>query len=100
MELVDKAELADVTLEVLGRGDEATGTATTNRVYGGWSTTPDTAAVVRVGLRAGNYTALITGFSPPNSIILPWRGAAQSAAIQIVKWIKANHDTLIAKRAH
>ena len=57
VQIVAQSEGADITLEVLGRGGEETGSATTARgSYGTWNTSKDTVATVRVGLTAGTYS--------------------------------------------
>src|SRR5579871_4113053 len=54
VQIVTQKDDADLTLEVLGRGGEETGSSTTSRgPYGTWNTSKDTVATVRVGLMAG-----------------------------------------------
>jgi hypothetical protein len=98
VEIVSQKEGADMTLEVLGRGGEETGSATTSRgAYGTWNTSKDTVATVRVGLTAGTYATLIEGHND-GRITNVWRTAANNAAKKIENWIKDNHDRLIAQR--
>jgi hypothetical protein len=54
--------------------------------------------ILRVGLQAGSYVALIEGQPYGNGTIIVWRQAAADAARKIQRWIKDNHDKLIAKR--
>lgn len=104
VEIVEKMEMADVTLEVLGRGGQEVGTTTTTSqgAFGEWNTTTSSnvVAVVNVGLRAGDYKVVFTGSSPPAPAIdfTPWRTAAAGAADQISRWLKQNHEQLIARR--
>jgi hypothetical protein len=98
VQIVGQREGADITLEVLGRGGEETGSATTSRgPYGTWNTSKDTVATVRVGLRAGTYSTLVEGHND-GRITNVWRTAANNAAKRIENWIKDNHDNLIARR--
>jgi hypothetical protein len=102
VQVVDQKDSPDVTLEVLGRGDEETGTSstTTSRgYYGIWgsTTSKDTVAAVHVRLKAGNYSTLIEGRND-GRITNVWWTAANNAAKQIQRWIKENHDRLIALR--
>lgn len=98
VQIVGQSEGADITLEVLGRGGEETGSATTARgSYGTWNTSKDTVATVRVGLTAGTYSTLIEGHND-GRITNVWHTAANNAAKKIEKWIKDNHDNLIARR--
>jgi hypothetical protein len=98
IQIVAQKEGADVTLEVLGRGGEETGSATTSRgPYGTWNTSKDTVATVRVGLTAGTYATLVEGHND-GRITNVWRTAANNAAKKIENWIKDNHDRLIAQR--
>jgi hypothetical protein len=104
IQIVTEKEAADVTLEVLGRGYIGTGnstTTTTKGYYGVWNSTTseDSVPTVHVGLKAGDYVTIIHGGGPDNQIQLaPWRGAAVDAAFKIEKWVKDNHDRLIAQR--
>jgi hypothetical protein len=104
IQLVSAQDSADVTLEVLGRGYEETGSATTTQDYGEWHTYPDTVRVVRVGLRAGGYSTLFEGtssFAQRGLIGVAsglWKMAANNAAKSIEDWMKANHDTLLSIR--
>jgi hypothetical protein len=100
IEIVGQREGADLTLEVLGRGGEETGTVTTRPgPFGTWNSSNDTVATVRVGLTAGTYTSLIEGYGGKGQIFSVWHTAANNAAKKIESWIKANHDNLIARRA-
>lgn len=103
VEVVSSPDQADVKLEVLGRGYDETGTTTTTTsrgYYGVWNSSSwnDTVPTVHVGLRAGAYGAMFWGSANPGQLGLAWRTAAKTAASQIEKWIKQNHDTLISKR--
>jgi hypothetical protein len=104
IQLVSAQDSSDVALEVLGRGYEETGSATTTQDYGEWHTYPDTVRVVRVGLRAGGYSTLFEGTSSFGQRGLIgvasglWKMAANNAAKSIEDWIRANHDTLLSIR--
>ena len=96
--LVDSADLADITVTVLGRGGEATGSATSSADnLGRVHTNPDVGTVVHVLLRAGDFTEEISGHSPPTAL-RPWRMAGWDAAFQIEKWTKANEAKLLSMR--
>jgi len=96
--LVHTESEADVSLEVLGRGYEETGSETTyQNPLGGLTTSNDAIAAVRVGLKAGIYSTMIVGTAPPGTI-RTWWFAAAVAANDIESWVKANHDRLIAQR--
>ena len=98
IQFVNQKEGADMTLEVLGRGGEETGSVTTSRgPFGTWNSSRDTVATVRVGLTAGTYTALVEGYND-GRLTNVWRTAANNAAKKIENWIKDNHDRLIAQR--
>jgi hypothetical protein len=105
IQIVSQQAGADVTLEVLGRGDRETGGTSTFYGYDGqWHTYADTVRVVRVGLRAGTYTRLFEGtssFAQRGLVGVSqglWRVAASGAAKGIENWIRANHDNLISRR--
>jgi hypothetical protein len=106
IQIVADQATADVTLQVLARGNEETGSTTVEQGYDGqWHTYPDTVRVVRVVLRAGAYSALVEGtsnFAQRGLIGVSqglWRVAADNAAKDIGNWIKANHDILISRRS-
>ena len=106
IQIISDQATADVTLEVLGRGHEETGSTTsTQDYYGQWHTYPDTVRVVRVGLKAGAYTTLFEGtssFAQRGLVGVSqglWRVAASGAAKGIENWIRANHNTLLSKRS-
>jgi hypothetical protein len=106
IQIISGQATADVTLEVLGRGHEETGSTTsTQDYYGQWHTYPDTVRVVRVGLRAGAYTTLFEGtssFAQRGLVGVSqglWRVAASGAAKGIENWIRANHTKLLSKRS-
>jgi hypothetical protein len=105
IQIIPDQATADVTLEVLGRGHEETGSTTsTLDYYGQWHTYPDTVRVVRVGLKAGAYTTLFEGtssFAQRGLVGVSqglWRVAASGAAKDIENWIRANHDNLVSRR--
>lgn len=104
IQIVSDSKTADVTLEVLARGNAPTGTTTTYANFGEWDTYPNTMHVVGVGLRAGTYAKVCVGTSSmaQNGLVGmakgPWREAANNAAKVIEKWIKENREQLISKR--
>jgi hypothetical protein len=99
--LVDRQEDADVVLEVLARGGEATGDTTTNRdALGQVHSRQDSVALVRVALIVGDYTTEIDGrsFGPPSGLGA-WNRAAIEVADQVDKWIKENQTKLLSNRS-
>jgi hypothetical protein len=94
--VVESAEAADLSVEILSSSHEVTGEETTGRVgrttYSA-NTHASTAPIVRVLLRAGTHEAVMTGAG------VNWRTSAVYAGAEIRKWIKANREQLIAKRA-
>jgi hypothetical protein len=98
VQLVSEKDGADLVLEVLGRGAQETGSATSTKdMYGQWHTNNDTVAIVRVGLIAGSYSTVIEGRND-GRITNVWRTAANNAAKHIENWIKANYGNLISRR--
>lgn len=98
VQMVSEKNIADVTLEIMGRGGEQTGSATTTQdIYGQWHTNPDSVATVRVALRAGAYSTIFEGRND-GRITNVWRTAANNAAKGIENWIRTNHDSLLSKR--
>jgi hypothetical protein len=98
LSVVDAADSADVIVTVVGRGGEATGSATsTADNLGRVHTNPDVGATVHVVLKAGDFNEEIAGHCPPASL-RPWGLAASDAAAQIEKWTKANEAKLLSMR--
>jgi len=77
VQLVDSEKDADIVLKVL-------------------PTSPDTAYVL---LAAGDYNATFIGSTVPPLLFGKWLTAGNDAVNQIKKWIKQNHDKLIARRS-
>ena len=98
IQLVSERDAADVVLEVLGRGAQETGSATSTRdIYGQWHTNNDTVATVRVALTAGSYSTVLEGWNN-GSLTYVWRTAANNAAKHIENWIKANYGNIVSRR--
>jgi hypothetical protein len=84
--LVDAPEQAELTLQVLSRGQVATGT------YVNWGfgiTTTATRRVVYVHLRAGAYETMLANRSKGD-----WKWAAGDVAKQFKKWLDDNRSKL------
>lgn len=97
LRLVEAAGDAVVVIEVLGRGEEASGDAQLQRgALGQLEQTRYKAKVVRVKLSVGEYSTEIVGrySEGPSVIYTTWAGAAVDAAGQIDKWIKTNRAKL------
>ena len=95
--VVDTAAEAIVVIEVLGRGEQASGD--TNLRGGALGQVEQTSykdKVVRVKLSFGDYSTEIEGryADGANVIKTTWAGAAVEAAGQIDKWIKTNRAKL------
>jgi hypothetical protein len=93
--LVASPDDAQVTIEVLDRGQVATDTTVVRRdIYGTIQGEHDRAKIVRVRLSVGEYSTEIAGASEPTpqfgSALTSWRGAAGAAAASVDRWIKAN----------
>jgi hypothetical protein len=96
---VDFVEQADVALEVLGRSVRETGGTEAfvvplgfHAAYG--ASYPTWQTVLFVRLTAGNYVKDLVGGGGRT-----WTESAFDAGEQIARWIDANHDQIVAKRA-
>ena len=99
VQLVFQQSAADITLEVLGRGREENGSSTSRPGYGGTVfTSNDTQPVVRVAIHAGSYSTEIDGYAASNQLFRVWTIAANNAAHDVEKWIKANYQNLMNRR--
>jgi hypothetical protein len=92
--VIEERDEADVTLEVLARGDVKPGTTTPSR-----DESKDGSDSVHISLMAGDYRAELAGYSPHAQIIGARRAPAKDVTRKIEAWIDSNHDKLIANRA-
>ena len=93
LEVTDKRDAADVTIEVLARGAVKPGTTTPSR-----DTTEDGSGGVPVSLASGDYRTELAGYGAHGQIIGARRAAAKDVGNKIEEWIGSNHDKLIVKR--
>lgn len=106
LRVVEDAGAADVIVEVLGRGWEATGSSTTevkSTLNTDWSGKPvveqsatseaDTAMVLRAQLIVGDYSLKMAGRHGAR-----WKGAAGHLAGKIDAWIEQNRAQLLERR--
>jgi hypothetical protein len=95
--LVDAPELAAITLEVVGSAKVESGTVrtTTSRGLFGDFTSESAKTVqptVNAVLKVGTYELPLTA---TNTLVIGgWKDAAQTIAVQVEKWIKANRSRL------
>jgi hypothetical protein len=102
LDVIETADGADLTLDVLASSHAATGAVTTDTSAkapilgrGSYSTsTAETAPTVIVKLTAGAYQHEIRGMVKS----IRWRDAAYDAGRQIKKWIKDNKQQLLAPK--
>lgn len=103
LSVVDVRDQADVTIEVVSRGDEETGetvSVTTSSPVSGAQhvdTTKEKDAVVRVKLTAGSDVLNMQG-TGGGALTTRWRTAAGNAAKSIERWIKTNRARLVTAR--
>lgn len=100
LRLVESPAEAVVIIEVLGRGEQASGDAKLQRgALGGVEQTRYKDKVVRVKLSVGDYSTEIEGRNADGEHVIrtTWGLAAVDAAGQIDKWIKTNRAKLTAK---
>jgi hypothetical protein len=93
LEVTDKRDAADVTIEVLARGAVKPGTTTPSR-----DTTKDGSDGVHVSLASGDYRTELAGYGTRGQIIGARTAAAKNVGNKIEEWIGNNHDMLIVKR--
>jgi len=99
IKVVDDKGKADLTLEVLSRDYESTGSATTlrNPVIGS-TTTVNKRATIHVKLTSLNtpYTTEIVG-GAPSTYLNAWSNASGDVASKVEKFVKENKDRLTEK---
>ena len=104
VEVVDASAVADVTIEIRGRGWKETGETSTKTIAlppiagGGFSsrTSADGELQVAIVLRAGAYEKELSARG--DHAIRPWKAIADRLAGGIEKWVKENRATLLARR--
>jgi hypothetical protein len=93
LEVTDKRDAADVTIEVLARGAVKPGTTTPSR-----DTTKDGSDGVHVSLASGDYRTELAGSGTHDQIIGARTAAAKDVSNKIEEWIGNNHHMLMVKR--
>ena len=100
LQLVDSVEEADLSVEIIERVFQQTGNSTsTFKPYVGVETTAESKPSIHVTLTAGTYSTELYG----SQITVwgkggVWRSAAEGLASDVEKWVKENHEQLIAGR--
>lgn len=99
-DIVKDAASADVTIEVVGRGRRETGeerTLTMRTPIGlVGRTEPDETKAVTIVLRSGDYTKEFSAMN--DQVFGAWKAIAGRLAKEIEKWVRANEQTLLARR--
>jgi hypothetical protein len=90
--VVNTRDEADVTIEVLDRGEVATGKQRmTKNAFGVPESTTIMAKHVRTKLSLGEYSTEIVGSDEGNDLMpATWSAAAGSVVTQVKKWVKDN----------
>ena len=93
LEVTEKRDAADLTIEVLAREAVKPRTTTPSR-----DTTKDGGDGVYVSLASGDYRTELAGYGTRGQIIGARTAAAKNVGNKIEEWIGNNHDMLIVKR--
>jgi hypothetical protein len=93
LEVSDKRDVADITIEVLARGAVKPGTTTPSR-----DTTKDGSEGVHVSLASGDYRTEFAGHGIHGQIIGARTAPAKDVGNKIEEWIGSNHHMSIVKR--